>query len=278
MDKLSKILVIARDPGSSELLLGKAVALARRFGARIDLMLADSTAVCSMATHCARLGCDDIVSYVLHGSGEGLTDVLLRRLRENPVDLVMKPRAARRLPGVSLDVDLVERSGIPVMLVGERPWSREPRFAATVDVSDREGEAIARAVVQAAGMIALGCEAGLDVLYSEREREDERLRTERAVHLARLVHEFRIGSERPRILEGPPERTLPPLVAGKHYDVLILGALTRDTGFFRSFHTLTAKLVDAMEGDVLLVDVARRLPHDAVGLAAAALREVAAHP
>jgi nucleotide-binding universal stress UspA family protein len=261
MEKLSNILVVTREPDATAPLLDKAVALARRFGARIELMLPDATTAAAFASLCQQRGCEDLVSYVLHGSHEWLTDVLVRRLREHPVDLVMKhparPPALRRLAGGMGDVEIVARTGTPVLLVGDARWPAEPRFAAAVDISNREGEIVARSIVHAAGFLAQGCEATIEVLYSEREKHDERLRTERAVQLARLVREFRIGGERLQRVEGSPEATLPPLVAAARYDLLVVGALSREHRLFPGIHSLTSLLIDASCGDVLLIDLPR---------------------
>ena len=76
---------------------------------------------------------------------------------------------------------------------------------------------------------------------------------ERAVRLAQLVREFHVGSERLQMFDGAPEKTLPPLLAARHYDVLVLGALTHRPRLADLASECPAALVDATSGDVLLV-------------------------
>jgi hypothetical protein len=69
-----------------------------------------------------------------------------------------------------------------------------------------------------------------------------------------MVREFHVGSEHLQMFEGAPEATLPGLIAGRGYDVLTLGAMSHRTGFAALFANLSTQLVDAGEGDVLLVN------------------------
>ena len=74
-----------------------------------------------------------------------------------------------------------------------------------------------------AGFLALGCHGNLDVLYTEREQQDDFVRMERAVRLAQLVREYHVGCERLQMFEGSPDKRLPPLFAARRYDLLVLG-------------------------------------------------------
>jgi hypothetical protein len=135
------------------------------------------------------------------------------------------------------------------------------RLAAAVDVSDREAESVTRATLQVAGFLTLGTQGHLDVLYSERERSDDVKRMALAVKVAQLVREFHVGSEHLQILDGAPELTLRPLIAGREYDVVLLGAFSHRAGMAANWSSLTSELAEATPGDVLLVhavDRARR--------------------
>ena len=79
---------------------------------------------------------------------------------------------------------------MPLLLLRGQAWGSPVRLAAAVDVSDDDHTDLARGILHAAGFLALGMHARLDVLYSEVEMHDESLRMERAVKLARLVREF----------------------------------------------------------------------------------------
>ena len=128
------------------------------------------------------------------------------------------------------------------------------RFAASVDVSDVGSVEIARGVLHAAGFLALGCHGNLDVLYTEREQEDDFIRMERAVRLAQLVREYHVGCERLQMFEGSPDKRLPPLFAARQYDVLVLGSISHRCGLGESLRSLTSRLAEATPGDVLLVN------------------------
>lgn len=227
MDKLTSILVVAADAHHSAVLLDKAIRLGREFDARVELLETES--------------CDEV----------------LERLQGPPVDLVIKAPAGmhplRRWTFEANDLALLAQVRVPVLLAHSRPWAHPPRIAAAVDAADRDSEALTRSILQAAGFLALGAHAHLDVLYAEREQRDELLRMERAIKLASLVREFRVGCENLQIIDGAPDKKLPALLAKRHYDLLVLGGLTRRSGMASVWKPLNALLAEASRGDVLLV-------------------------
>lgn len=258
MEKLTRILAVVDKVEDGAVLLEKAVALARRFGARIELLLHESLQVRAFATLCTTLHYDEVTLTSVHRGAEPLHDLILRRVRETLPDLIMKapagahPHARWRLD--ENDFSLANESPVPVLLVRASAWSIPPRFAAAVDVSDADSAETARSVMRAAGFMALGSRGQLDILYSERERVDERVRMERAVKLAQLVREFHVGCERIQVFDGSPDEMLPPLAAARQYDVLVLGAHSHQPAFKTVFGTMTSRMVEATAGDVLLVN------------------------
>jgi len=227
MDKLTSILVVAADAHHSAVLLDKAIRLARGFDARVELLETSSASV------------------------------VLDRLQGAPVDLVIKEPASahplRRWTLEATDLRLLQQTCVPILLARARPWANPPRIAAAVDIADRGSESLTRAILQVSGFLALGMHAYLDVLYAEREQHDEYLRMERAVKLASLVREFRVGCENLQMLDGAPEKKLPPLLAKRHYDLLVLGGLTRRAGLAGAFLPLNAALGEAAQSDILLL-------------------------
>jgi nucleotide-binding universal stress UspA family protein len=261
MEKLTSILVVLRNDASDESLLAKAVAVARRCGARLELLLADPTAASGLATWFASIGFADRVVYVLDASGDALRDVIVRRLEAHAADLVMKSAdgtlALRRVLHAADDMDLAAALPVPLLRVSAKAWKNEMRLAAAVDVSDRDGDAVARAILHAAGLLAMQCDATLDVLYSEREARDDGVRMERAVRVARLVREFHIGGERLKMMSGPPDETLPKAVAAGEYDLVVVGTIPRwATAPWAP--ALTSLLTNSIPGDVMLVKETRR--------------------
>jgi len=260
MDKLNSILVVVEDVPGGLAVLDKAIQIARRFHARIELMVGDSTQVCTFANHCTRHAYDEAMFYNMPRGAEPLHDVILQRVLQGCPDLIIKQHnsrhSLRRWMLQENDRRLIQECTVPIMLVGARPWSQPLRLAAAVDVADRDSEAVARSILQDAGFLALGTHGDLDILYSECDERDEMLRMERAVKLAQLVREFHVGSEHIQIFSGRPGQTLPGIIATRRYDLLVLGAVTHRSGLGAVLENLTGKLVDAADGDVLLVKAA----------------------
>lgn len=253
MEKITSILAVVEESASGAVVLDKALALARRFHAKVQLLVADSLLTPEFASRCAALAYDEVTLSSLFRSGEPL----LRRLHERLPDMLIKAPAGKQAPHRGSlhdnDRELASDSPVPVLLAGPKPWADPLRFAAAVDVSDAETSVVARGVLHTAGFLALGSHGNLDILYSEREERDETLRMERAVRLAQLVREFHVGCERLQMFGGAPESRLPPLIAARQYDVLVLGAVSHREGSALSSRNLTSILAEATDGDVVLV-------------------------
>jgi hypothetical protein len=256
MEKLTSILTVIQDLDSDGAVLDKSIVLARNFRARLELLLRRPLQLDACLARCATSGLDQVTRCI--ASGDRLGEAILRRMRRSPADLVVKRLAHEDAAHHSWfspsDNSLAESCPAPLLLVRDRAWAAEPRFAAAVDISNRDTEAVTRGILHASGFLAQGCEAWLDVLYTEREQHDQALRMERAVHLARLVREFHVGGERLQLFDGPPEKTLTALLRMRQYDVLVVGANSRRLALSSAFATLTSALVDSTAGDVLLVN------------------------
>jgi nucleotide-binding universal stress UspA family protein len=257
MEKVTRILAVAERPEEGAVVLDKAVSLARCFGARVDLMISEPTHAQAFATLCRTLAYGEVVLTSVHGGGLPLHEIILRRVFETHPDLVVKapsgPHPLHRFSLTDNDRELAQECPVPVLLVRQRRWRSPARFAAAVDVSDRDTEDVTRAILNTAGFLAMGLHGNLDVLYSEREQHDETVRIARAVKLAQLVREFHVGCERIQVFTGEPVKLLPPLVARRKYDVLVLGARSRQQGVDSLFGGLPGRMIEATEGDVVLV-------------------------
>jgi nucleotide-binding universal stress UspA family protein len=257
MEKLSRILAVANGIDECALVLGKSVELARRFGAHIELLLFGKVDAREIAKLHSELSYDKVTFASMHCGTESLTATILRRVHATQPDLVVKsPAGAHPLVRWTLeenDWQLANDCPAPVLLVRHKPWASPIRFAAAIDVADAESSDTARSILHAAGFMALGCHGDLDILYSECEQDDDALRMERAVKLAQLVREYHVGCERIQVFEGEPGETLPPLIAARHYDVLVLGAQSRQPALKNFFGATNSRLVQATEGDVVLV-------------------------
>jgi nucleotide-binding universal stress UspA family protein len=261
MDKLTNILAVADATACGLQVLEKCALLAERFGARVDLVATDPVLVSALIARCAGQRYDAVAVSRLQGA-DPLPELIVRRAHETHPDLVVKAASgARPLRRWTLDENdrwLASESPAPLLLTTAKAWTGDLHMAAAVDVSDADSSRFARAILQCAGFLALGSRACLDVLYSEAEERDERVRMERAVRLSQLVREFHVGCERLQMYGGAPERTLPRVIESRRYDVLVLGAVTHRYGIGGFNETLSSKLVDATAGDVLLVKPAER--------------------
>jgi nucleotide-binding universal stress UspA family protein len=262
MEKVTCVLAVIEEPEEGAAVLGKAVAVARRFGARVDLMICEVKHAQAFSTLCSTSGYDEVTLSSVHRGAIPLHEIILRRVRETRPDIVVKsPAGSRPLHPVTLadnDWELAQECPVPVLLVRNRPWADPVRFAAAVDVSDRDTEDVTRAILHTAGYLAMGFHGNLDILYSERELHDEALRMERAVKLAQLVREFHVGCERIQVLTGDPGTVLPRVAEKRKYDVLVLGAKSRQQGIRSVFGTTVSRTVEATEGDVVLVKAPAR--------------------
>lgn len=265
MEKISRILAVAEDPEDGVVVLDKAVAAARCFGARVELLVADGVHAPAFATLCTARGFDAVTLNSAHRGSQPMHEFILRRVHETSPDLVFKaPAGARPLQRWTLDSNdwvLAHECPVPLILVRNRHWPKSMRFAAAVDVSDDDTADVTRSILHTAGFLAMGFHGNLDVLYSERERNDESMRMRHAVKLAQLVREFHVGCERIQVFAGEPGQVLAPLVAARQYDVLVLGAETRRPLRGAMPGGTISRLIEASEGDVVLV----RAPDPAAG-------------
>lgn len=280
MEKLTSILVVIDPADESRHVLNKAMILARHFRARLELFLCDSEnayalshsydrrgisaarEACLIAGHryldALRRSLAEDVQITSHVACESpLYEAIVRRALETRPDLVIKgasgPRPMRRLSLDANDWQLARACPVALMLTRGQPWNARPRFAAAVDVSDPDGGALARTIMHAAGFMAGGCKAELEVVFSSSTAADARAREMQAESLAHLVSEFRVGREHVTLLNGAAEETLPAFGASRELDVLVMGALTQRRGLAALVGTLTSKLVDALECDFVLV-------------------------
>lgn len=246
MEKLTSILATAGSVADIPTVLDKSVAIARCFGARIEFLVTDSQAAHAVTARCRDLDYDMVNLFSVSSDARTFHDAILRRALTAHPDLVIKS------PHDS-DWELANECAAPLLLVRGGRWETPVRFAAAVDVSDEETMNLARSILHTAGFLALGAHGNLDILYSEREAHDEALRMERAVRLAQLVREFHVGCERIQMFSGEPGKRLPPLLAARHYDVLVLGGVSRREGLSQLFPGTAARLMEVTDSDVVLV-------------------------
>jgi hypothetical protein len=257
MKTCASILVVVRSAAACDPMLSKAVALARRCGARIQVLFAERGAMRELAARLAAFGFTGEVTSVLHDSSEPLNERILRHVAEHRADLVMTSAdcsgALRRVLRTAEDLTLAVRLDVPLMRVGARPWRGEMRFAAALDLGDYGDDEELRSVLRVARVLATPFEATIDVLYQESTTRDERLRMARAVRMAKLARDFHVDPDRMRALDGPSGRTISQVIAADDYDVVFASSHSRRPGPVSWQPSVTTLIAGAGGGDVMLV-------------------------
>jgi universal stress protein E len=279
LNKLNAILVVIDSFEPVQQVLAKAMVLARHFGAGLELFFCDSEqayvlkhAYDQAGVDQARQAClanghkyleslrlsvlaDDVpISLDVACNSPRYESIVQKVLASRP-DLVIKSVEKRADGSVRLDANdwqLARACPAPLMFTHGRPWRAQPCFAAAVDVSPEEADGMAHCIMRAAQFLACGSHAGLDAVYSER-LDGNALGASAERALQALGTEFGLPADHLRVLYGDPEIALCRFADEQRYDVLVIGALTHRSALTALVGTLTSKLVDVLDCDVLLV-------------------------
>lgn len=280
MDKLTSILVIADHSAGDRPLVARAVELARRFGAVIELFMCDWEHGASLPLTYDTAGVEkqwleyvwagreylealresvpsaDVTVFADCSCESPLERAIAKKIASCHPDLVIKS-ASKAQPGRRFALDaadwkLMQTCPASLMLVRGRPWHAQPRFAALVDMRDPETPSAAKEVLHTAEYLSVGCGASLDAVYCEREPSAvdcgacvEALRS--------LAREHRIPAERIHVLAGDPDEKLPAFASRSDYDLLALGVLTHRRRLANWMGNLTGRIADLLDCDLVLV-------------------------
>jgi universal stress protein E len=280
MEKLSSILVVLDGTALDRALLSKAVTLARRCGASLELFLCDAerayvllhaydpTGIEASRQDCIRqsrqyleglkslFSASSVPISMDAACMSPLYEAIVHKAQQSRPDLVMKNAVGahplRRFAWEANDWQLMRTCPVTLMLSRGKPWRAHPTLAAAIDVSEQETAGLARAILETSLCLTLN-NAQLDVLYSERAESDAAGCEARRAALQRLAREAHIDASRVHVLSGNPERALPVFAADRSYDVLVMGALTHRKGLASLVGTLTGRLVEFLDCDFVLV-------------------------
>ena len=281
MKREKSILVVVDRGRSSSDALAKAVFLARKFGARIELFMCDaerayvlSQAYVQAGVEQARSSCIESAHRYLDGLAQSVAadgvqisidaicesplyeGIIRKALRERP-DLLIK--SAEGLGGSSLggldptDWHLMRACPTTLMLARGRPWRERPRFAAAIDVSGEETAGLASDIVEAGQLLGASTAGELEILYAEPPGLDNASCEHGSRSLQRLVGALTSIVPDVHILAGNPEESLPAFAKRRAYDAMLLGALTHRPGITAQVGTLTSRLIEALGCDFILV-------------------------
>jgi universal stress protein E len=281
MNKLTRILVALDGTNADAIVTAKGVALARQQGAALELFLCDAQRAYALqhaydqsAVEDSRhqymrtwrryleslrdtMAGVDVPIYVDVACESPLYEGIVRKALKSRCDLVIKNAGSshptRRFVSDANDWQLMRSCPATLLLSRGRMWQPYPKLAAAVDVSDRETSELPEAILQTAAVLSMGSQGDFDVLYSEpgdvEPREHER-------HVA-ILNELLLATT-PRgaashLLAGNAEDTLPAFAAAYGYDAWVMGALTHREGLSALVGTLTARLVESLDCDFVLV-------------------------
>jgi len=281
MQPVSSILVVVDLSPAAADAVAKAVLLARRFKARVELFMCDaergyalSQAYIPAGVREAQKACVERIRTYLESLKQAAAapdvpitvdaacesplyeSVVRKVMRERP-DLVIKnATCAKDQTAVSFDAtdwQLMRTCPATLLLTRGRAWQLLPRFAAAIDASGTESAEVAGNILQAARLL-LGCAGGeLDVIYAEPVELEDAERESGTHALYELVENISDAAPRVHVLSGDPEVSLPKFVSRNAYDAMLLGALTHKPAYTAQVGTLTSKLVEAAKCDFLLV-------------------------
>ena len=282
MQTLTSVLVVMDRGGGDLPLLAKAIALARAFGARLELFACDAAheyelehtydaqgregarqaSVLDLRRYLQRLrdqvAAEKLAVSVDVASESPLYEGIVRKIHASHPDLVLKSAvhdpASRHSALSANDWQLIRACPAPLLLGRGRAWRVPPCFAAAVDVSEAETPGLGAMILHTAALLRAGCRGELEVLFGERSEASEQDRAVHASSLRRLADDVHLDAGRVHFLTGDPVMAVAAKAAEQHYDVLVLGALTHRTQQAAALvGTLTHKLMETLDSDFILI-------------------------
>jgi nucleotide-binding universal stress UspA family protein len=276
MQQIDNILV-AVDRDGSRVALAKAIAVARLFGARLELFLCDAESAyeqqhqydprsAALVRDSSLFGAreyleslwrsfsaDDVPVTMDVACETPLYEGIMHKVMRSAPQLVVRGASGRegRVFGAS-DWDLAQSCPVPLLLTKGRVWEPRPLIAAAVDLSSEESPALTHSILGLAKQFADVGRGTLEVLHAGHFYEPDTL----ALHRARLEQRAREAGVAPsalHLIDGEPAEALTEFAAACHYDLMVLGALTHRKALTALLGTLTGHLIDTIESDFLLV-------------------------
>jgi nucleotide-binding universal stress UspA family protein len=275
MQNLSSILLLVERGDQGHHALNKALLLARHLHARLELFLCDTERYSSVRSN-GDEAADTSLAIRLAEAHEYLralrksmlvTDVevtsdavchvslraaLADKLRHGDVDLVVKGvvPAGDGHGHRAIDWPLVASCRVPLLLTRSRPWHPVPRFAAAVDLQDRQGRALSSAITAIGESLSHSCGAELEILFAHAGSGAEFAPERLASTLNRTARAHRLDVSRLQYLSGEPTEVLPDIVTQRDYDLVVMGKPQHGWPPELS-RSVAARVVRASPGDVL---------------------------
>ena len=275
MQPVRSILVALERERDSTGALNRAVMLARRFGARVDLFLCEAERAYALhhqydpgSTNVIRdafltesragierqwklLDVNDVAVTIEAVCESPLYDAIKRKVEQSRPDLVIRGIGGNECAFSVADSDVLRTCPAPLLLTRGKIWRHRPVIAAAVDISGVESPSLTCAILNAAAGMAERCGAKLEVLYAQRAgtptAEESRAR------LTACVGSANVHASQLHVVTGEPATVIPQFAASQGYEMLVLGALTHRKSITALVGTLTGRLVETVDCDLLLV-------------------------
>jgi len=273
----SLLAALDRDGRQARQVAAKAVTLARLTGARLELFLCDAETAFNcqhqyepetaarakescliesrsyLETLRRGLAARDVEVSVSVACESPLYEGIVHAVERSHPDLVIRGAAAAA-PLQPNDWELVCACPAPLLLTRAGPWKAKPLIAAAVDVSPGESEALTASILRTAGVLAKLAGGTVEVMHAGRFEAVPRpaLDARRAV-LAERARDAGIEAAACHLVAGEPAEALRELSVRHDVDLIVLGALTHRKTLAALMGTLTGRLIETLDTDLLLV-------------------------
>jgi universal stress protein E len=275
--QIERILVALDREGAGKVLM-KAVTLARLFHAQLELFLCDaehayvqqhqyeSSGAAIARESCLAEAWQFLESLRRASPIEGVPvaiDVacesplymgIVAKVKRSAPDLVVRGASGGdgRWFGAS-DWDLARSCPAPLLLTRGRPWKANPVIAAAVDLSAEESPELTRDILGAAKLFAQASHGTLEVLHAGRFCHAPDVLTTHRSKLEQRAREADVAPTELHLVDGEPADVLTEFATARHYDLIVLGALTHRRTPTALVGSLTGRLLETIESDFLLV-------------------------
>jgi universal stress protein E len=271
-------MLLALDREGAREIFDKAVMLARLFGARLEIFLCDAERAYvqqrqydAARAEIARDACltdarrflEALVRSAPHEGVPVAIDTvcesplylgIVRKVQRSAPDLVIRgvSGGSRRRFGAS-DWDLARSCPAPLLLTKGAAWSASPLVAAAIDLSAEESPALTCEILDAAKRFADAGHGTLEVLHAGRFCHAPDVAAAHRAKLEKCAEEAGVAPSALHLVDGEPADVLTEFATARHYDLIVLGALTHRRALTAVVGTLTGRLLETIESDFLLV-------------------------
>jgi universal stress protein E len=278
MQPITSILVSLEREGDPSHALKRAVMLARRFNARIELFLCEAERAYALqhqydsrGNESARRSCaaesrawmervwqsldvNDVPVLMDTVYESPLCEGIRRKVQNSHADLVVRGIGDRECTFSVADSDLVLTCPVLLLLTRGKPWRARAVVAAAIDVSGDEAPELTRAILVAADRMAASCGASLELLYANRfdDVSSDAVESSRTLLRSRAAA-ANVQPQEVHVVIGEPLTAIPQFAGRRGYEMVVFGALTHLKSITTLVGRLTGRLVEALDCDLLLV-------------------------